>query len=185
MLVETALSHFCLKPYAPREEFDYIGLARENFRHATSLVHVPHLEDYWANFPDEFKVRKRLWSRLTVSQINMFKVDLNTCKITKDEVEDVIDPFYVDQIECIPIPELDQTRREEDSLLSRTLEVLKRTKKGLKSKNVESTTPRVLGKYSRDKQKKTQPKPKAITNLNIANPIVGSLEAEAKVEEIP
>ena len=72
----------------------------------------------------------------------MFKVNLNTYRITEDEVEEVINPFYVEQIEFIPIPKLDWTRREEDVLLSHTLEVLKRIEKWLKSKNVESTTPK-------------------------------------------
>ena len=59
--------------------------------------------------------------------------------------------------------------------------MLRRTQKWLKSKNVESTTPRVLEKYSRAKHKKVHAKSKAITNLNIGDPIVGSLEVEAEV----
>lgn len=106
-LAQPTLSCLCLKPYTPRKEFDYAGFSRDNFRHASSLTHVPHLEDYWTNCPDEFEVRKRLWSRLTINQINMFKVDLHTHKINEDEAEEMIDPFYVEQIECIPIPKLD------------------------------------------------------------------------------
>lgn len=45
-LAQLALSRLCLKPYTPREEFDYAGFAKDNFRHASSLAHVPHLEDY-------------------------------------------------------------------------------------------------------------------------------------------
>lgn len=120
VLTKTTLSRLYLKPYSPREDFDYIGLSRDNFKHASSLFHVPHLENYWANCPDEFEVRKRLWSRLRVSQINMFKVNLSTHGMMEDEVEEVIDLFYVDQIECIPISEIDWTRREEDDLLSCT-----------------------------------------------------------------
>ena len=70
----------------------------------------------------------------------MFKVNLNTHGIKEDEAEDVINPFYVEQVEYIPIPELDWSKREKDDLMSHTSKVLKRTKKWLKSKNVESTT---------------------------------------------
>lgn len=84
----------------------------------------------------------------------MFKVDLNTHGIKEDGVEEVFDPFYVEQIECIPIPELDWTKREEDDLMSHTSEVLKRTEKWLRSKNVESTALKVPEKYSRAKHKK-------------------------------
>ncbi len=71
---------------------------------------------------------------MTVNQINMFKVNLSTHRIIEDETEDIIDPFYVDQIECIPIPKLDWIRREEDNLFSSTLEMLKRTGKMVKVK---------------------------------------------------
>ena len=71
-----------------------------------------HLEDYWANDLDEFEVRKRLWSRLIVSQINMFEVNLYTNGIKEDKSEEVIDSFCVNQIECMPIPKIDWSRRE-------------------------------------------------------------------------
>ena len=73
VLAKIALSRFCLKPYSPREDFDYTGFARDNFKHASSLVHVPNLEDYWANCPNEFEVRKRLWSRLKLAKLICLK----------------------------------------------------------------------------------------------------------------
>ena len=81
--------------------------ARNNFKNTTLLVHVPHLEDYYANCSDEFKVRKRLWSRLIVKQINMFDVNLSTHGLRDDDAEEVVDSFYIDQIECIPILKID------------------------------------------------------------------------------
>ena len=50
----------------------------------------------------------------------MFKVNLCTNGIKEDKTEEVIDPFYVNQIECMPIPEIDCTRREEDDFISHT-----------------------------------------------------------------
>jgi hypothetical protein len=97
------LTRLCFKSFFPRDNFDYSGFVKSNFRDATSFSHVPHLEDYWANCPDEFEVRKRLWSRMIVKQINMFQVDLVTQGVTEEDTEEIVDPFYVEQIEYLPI----------------------------------------------------------------------------------
>ena len=112
------------------------------------------MEYYWADCLDEFEVRKRLWSRLTINQINVFKININANGIKEDEAEDVIDPFYIEQVEYIPILELDWSKREEDDLMSCTSKVLKRTEKWLKSKNFESTTLEFPKKHSKLKHKK-------------------------------
>ena len=78
MLKKEALTRLCFKLFFLQENFDYLGFVKSNFKNVDSFIHVPHLEDYWANCPDEFEVRKRLWSRLTVRKINMFNIDLNT-----------------------------------------------------------------------------------------------------------
>ncbi len=54
--------------------------------------------------------------------------------------------------------------------------------KWLKSNNIESTTPKAPKKYSRAKYKKAQPKPKAISNLDIVDPIASSPKAKSEVE---
>ena len=46
----------------------------------------------------------------------MFNVDLDMYGLKEEDSEEVIDPFYIDQIECMPILEIDQGRREEDDL---------------------------------------------------------------------
>ena len=50
----------------------------------------------------------------------MFEVDHYTNGIKKDGNEEEINPFYVKQIECMLIPKIDCTRREEDGFLSHT-----------------------------------------------------------------
>lgn len=50
----------------------------------------------------------------------------------------------------------------------------------VKSKNVKSTTLKVLEQYSRAKHKKSQPKSKAISNLDVIDSIVGSHKAKAE-----
>lgn len=66
----------------------------------------------------------------------MFYVDLDTCGLKEEDSKKVIDPFYIDQIECIPIPKIDWERREEDDLFSCTKDVLARTKNWIKSKKI-------------------------------------------------
>ena len=62
----------------------------------------------------------------------MFNVDIDTYGLKDDDSEEVIDPFYIDQVECMPIPEIDWGKREEDNFFSRTKDVLTRTKNWLK-----------------------------------------------------
>ena len=50
----------------------------------------------------------------------MFDVDLDTYGLRENDAEEVIDPFYIDQIECMPIPKIDWGWREEDDLFSCT-----------------------------------------------------------------
>ena len=110
----------------------------------------------------------------------MFDVDLNTYRLREDDIEEVIDPFYIDQIECMPVPKIDWGWREEDDLFSHTKEVLTKTKNLLKSKSVESITPNSLGKYSKAKSKKAFQKQKATTNPDVHGPIAGSVEVEVE-----
>ena len=76
----------------------------------------------------------------------MFNVELDTCGLKDEDCEEVLDPFYIDQIECMPIHEIDQGRREEDDVYSCTKDVLARTAKWIKSKTL--ATPDLSGKFS-------------------------------------
>ena len=40
MLTREALSRLCFKPFSPRENFDYMGFIRSNFKNATSFIHI-------------------------------------------------------------------------------------------------------------------------------------------------
>ena len=71
----------------------------------------------------------------------MFNFYLDTCGLKEEDSKEVIDPFYIDQIECMPIPKIDWGWREQDDLFSHTKDVLTRTKNWLKSKNVVTTNP--------------------------------------------
>ena len=107
MLIREALTWLCLKLFSPREILDYTGFIGNNLKNAISFIHISQLEDHWENCPSEFEVGKRLWLRLTIKQINMFNVDLGTYGLKEEDSEEVIDPFYIDQVECMPIPKID------------------------------------------------------------------------------
>ena len=77
----------------------------------------------------------------------MFNVDIDTYGLEDEDSEEVIDPFYIDQVECMPIPKIDQGKREENDLFSRIKDVLTRTENWLKSKN--AITPKLSEKSSK------------------------------------
>ena len=66
ILSAKSLTHLCFKPFISRLDFDYTSFVRNNVKNAISLFHSPQLEDFWANFHNEFEVRKILWSQLTI-----------------------------------------------------------------------------------------------------------------------
>ena len=73
----------------------------------SSTLHIPHLEDFWENCQDDFKVRKKLWSRLTLAQIEDFNLPLDVLAMTREKDEEIIDPTYIEKIEAYPLPEID------------------------------------------------------------------------------
>ena len=129
-----SLTRLCFKPFTSRLDFDYTGFVRNNIKNAVSLIHSPQLEDFWANCLNEFEVRKRLWSRLTIKQITMFNVELDTYGLKDDDSEEVLDQFYMDQIEYMHIPKIDWEKREENDVYARTKDVIARTAKWIISK---------------------------------------------------
>ena len=46
----------------------------------------------------------------------MFNVELDTYGLKDDDSEEVLDQFYMDQIEYMPIPEIDWEKREENDV---------------------------------------------------------------------
>ena len=142
ILSAKSLTRLCFKPFIPRLDFDYTGFVRNNVKNAVSLVHSPQLKDFWANCLNEFEVRKRLWSCLTIKKIIVFNVELDTYGLKDDDFEEVLDQFYMDQIEYMPIPEIDWEKREENDVYARTKDVIARTAKWIKLKAV--ATPNIF-----------------------------------------
>ena len=62
----------------------------------------------------------------------MFNVDIDTYGLKDEDSKEVIDPFYIDQVECMPIPKIDWVKREEDYFFSYTKDMLTRIENWLK-----------------------------------------------------
>ena len=92
-----------------------------------------------------------MWSRLTIKQITMFNVELDTYGLKDDDSKEVLDQFYMDQIECMLIPKIDWEKREENDVYARTKDVIARISKWIKSK--VAATPNFSEKSSRSKDK--------------------------------
>lgn len=122
--LETRFSLMNLKPYRTRNYFDDKSFVAHHFRVNATFLHQPHLEDYWADCAGEFEVRKRLWSRFTLNQIITLKIPMDTRGVENDD-EDVLDPQYTELVECVPILEIDWSKREEDDVRLRTHNVIK------------------------------------------------------------
>lgn len=116
LTMEGELHSLNLKPYTPRTNIDYRGFSMSNLNILATFMHIPKLEDYWANCSDELEVRKKLWSRMTLRYIITFKLDLNTNSVEEDEKVDVLDSQFLQKVEVLPISEVDWTKAEEDNL---------------------------------------------------------------------
>ena len=108
----------------------------------------------------------------------MFNVELDTYGLKDDDSEEVLDQFYMDQIEYMPIPEIDWEKREENDVYAHTKDVIARTAKWIKLKVVATLD--LSEKSSKRKDKKTTKKK---TNQSVPNSVVGPIEVE--VEAIP
>ena len=83
----------------------------------------------------------------------MFNVELDTYGLKDGDSEEVLDQFYMEQIEYMVIPKIDQEKREENYVYARTKDVIARTTKWIKLKAV--ATPNFSEKSSRRKDRKT------------------------------
>ena len=82
----------------------------------------------------------------------MFNIELDTYGLKDDDSEEIVDQFYMDQVECMPIPEIDWEKREENDVYARSKDVIARTAKWIKSK--AAVTPSFSEKSSRNRDKK-------------------------------
>ena len=60
------LSMMNLGTYHSHSNFDEKGFAQPLFELRPEFSYVPYLEDFWVDCDDDFEVRKRWWSRLSL-----------------------------------------------------------------------------------------------------------------------
>lgn len=84
--------------YVARYKFDSRAFSRENLEIDGDFWYEPQLEDYWKNCADEFKVRRRLWSKFTVQKIVTKGLSMNVSGVQEDGGEEVVDPEFDESI---------------------------------------------------------------------------------------
>ena len=67
-----------------RPIFDLYRYTKDVLQISGIMKHVVTMEDYWANYQDEFKSCDRIFARVTMDQIRFFKVDINVEDIEDD-----------------------------------------------------------------------------------------------------
>ena len=66
--IERSMVNMTLHSLHSRFPFDGSGYVKNNLALGPSYLHFPTMEDYWANYENDFKVRERDWMRFTVQQ---------------------------------------------------------------------------------------------------------------------
>lgn len=78
-------------------------------------------------------MRKRLWSRFTLQQITTMRLPINISGVSEDTERNVLDPEFDIEIEGKPIPEIDWNKKEDDSIQTRTFNVVRRIERWLRN----------------------------------------------------
>jgi hypothetical protein len=120
-----------LLTYSTRPNFGSQEFSLRYSKLGSSSLHVSHLEDLWANCQDDFEVRKRLWSRLSLAQIKDFNLTIDTSGVIEEEDEEIVNPSYIEQLDAYPLLKIDWKIPKEDDLHTRTLPILTRIEQWL------------------------------------------------------
>lgn len=111
---------------------DYIS---NNLKVGPIFFHQPSLEDYWADFFDEYEVR-RSWMQFFVEKIIIYGLGWDLQDIIEDGY-DIVDPIYTELIENKPIPIMDWSNKESETIEARTTDVLAKTHEWATKKKIE------------------------------------------------
>lgn len=89
--LEVDLKKLNLQHYVARPNFDRKGYAQAHLSLKENFPHVSQIEDFWEDYGDEFKFKRRTFSRFTIEQIIFFHLRMDIIGIV-DDGEDLIDP---------------------------------------------------------------------------------------------
>lgn len=81
--------------YVPRANFDATGFVVAHLTLRKDFIDVPNIEDFWADYCDEFEVRRKTHQRFTLQQVMAFELKMNIANVKDDESE-LMDPQCVD-----------------------------------------------------------------------------------------
>lgn len=85
-----------------RPQFDLVNYVKNNLQHGSSYKHVPDIEDYWADYYTKVQTREKLWSRIFVEKIKLYKVNINMENI-EDDGSNFRSSTYEKEIKDTPI----------------------------------------------------------------------------------
>lgn len=91
----------------------------------------PKLEDFQAILPDNFEVREKSYSWLTVPQIRDFEIEMNLPKELRDDGELLHLTYKEKGIDKKPLSSIRWSRQEEVDVYLITQNIIKRTKQWL------------------------------------------------------
>jgi len=94
--------------------------------------HKPHLEDSWADCIDEFEVRRRDWSRLTLDQMRIYHLGWKLPNLVDDYTNLVDHVFAIENTK--PLSDVDWSVYEMTDIKTRSYFVLHRSQLWLNSK---------------------------------------------------
>lgn len=183
--LKTEIKSMDLLTYSARPNFDSQEFSLRYSELGSSTLHVPHLEDFWANCQDDFEVRKRLWSRLSLVKIKDFNLPLDTSGYVIEEegkkllTQLTLSKTYIEQVEAYPLLEIAWTIPKEDDLHTRTLPILTRTIIWIIRKKHSKLVARGVQKVHASSN---SPLVVLGTNEVVPSPTTGKLKSRAKPE---
>lgn len=142
--------------YGAQVNFDAKGFVVAHLTLRKDFTHALNMEDFWADYCDEFEVGKRAHQRFTLQQVMAYDLKMNVANVEDDDSE-LIDHKFVDSRQKGVIPEVDWDKDEEDHIQARTFSVVRRTEQWLRGQR--------MGRISRKN-------PTSSTEVPVANSLV-------------
>lgn len=161
--IERELSKYNLHSYDEHFPFDLKDYVKNNLKLGPNFFHQPSMEDYLANYFDENEVKKRSWMRLCIEQIIIYGLGWDFQGIIEDG-SDMVDLVYIELIENHPIPALDWSNKEKETIESRTTDVLVRTQEWMTKKRTYQSYRLTRSQNTQPSRSTTQFSPNVRTN---------------------
>lgn len=87
LILELEFKKLIFLLYGPRANFDAKGFAATHLTLRKDFFHVQDIEYFWADYSDEFEVRKKTHQRFTLQQVMAFELKMNIANVKDDGSE--------------------------------------------------------------------------------------------------